>query len=170
MTSLPGGSAKVPARAEQRPLKALEDAPAATSSSAWTRRRRAERQLHSDKGRCSFVINEPGGAPAEEERGRRRLCNVNGAKSAGFGAAVVHIQLVQEGWMSRELISRITQSLGRQEKPLSFAITLMEHLVVPTFFVLDAEQKVLIWNRACERLTDMPAAEVLGTRNHGGPL
>ena len=67
--------------------------------------------------------------------------------------------------MSQELISRITQSLGRQEQQLSFAITLMEHLVVPTF-VLDAEQKVLIWNRACERLTDMPAAEVLGTRNH----
>lgn len=67
--------------------------------------------------------------------------------------------------MSQELISRITQSLGRQEQQLSFAITLMEHLVVPTF-VLDAEQNVLIWNRACERLTDMPAAEVLGTRNH----
>ena len=45
--------------------------------------------------------------------------------------------------MSQELISRITQSLGRQEQQLSFAITLMEHLVVPTF-VLDAEQNVLI--------------------------
>lgn len=33
--------------------------------------------------------------------------------------------------MSQELISRITQSLGRQEQQLSFAITLMEHLVVP---------------------------------------
>ncbi len=48
---------------------------------------------------------------------------------------------------------------------MSFAITLMEHLGGADF-VLDAEQKVLIWNRACERLTDMPAAEVLGTRNH----
>jgi PAS domain-containing protein len=52
---------------------------------------------------------------------------------------------------------------------LSFAITLMEHLVVPTF-VLDAEQKVLIWNRACERLAEMPAAEVLGTRPLAGLL
>jgi serine phosphatase RsbU (regulator of sigma subunit) len=41
----------------------------------------------------------------------------------------------------------------------------MEHLVVPTF-VLDAEQRVLIWNRACERLTGIPAAEVVGTRDH----
>jgi PAS domain-containing protein len=63
----------------------------------------------------------------------------------------------------------ITRSLGRQEQQLSFAITLMEHLVVPTF-VLDAEQNVLIWNRACERLTEMPAAEVLGTRPLAGLL
>jgi serine phosphatase RsbU (regulator of sigma subunit) len=41
----------------------------------------------------------------------------------------------------------------------------MEHLVVPTF-VLDAEQRVLIWNLACERLTGIPAAEVVGTRDH----
>jgi serine phosphatase RsbU (regulator of sigma subunit) len=36
---------------------------------------------------------------------------------------------------------------------------------VPTF-VLDAEQRILIWNRACERLTGIPAAEVIGTRDH----
>ncbi|MDD5295892.1 MAG: SpoIIE family protein phosphatase [Rhodocyclaceae bacterium] len=47
----------------------------------------------------------------------------------------------------------------------SFAITLMENLVVPTF-VLDAEQRVLVWNRACERLTGIPADEVIGTRDH----
>lgn len=60
---------------------------------------------------------------------------------------------------------RIGQALERQEHHVAFAITLMEHLVVPTF-VLDAEQRVLIWNRACERLTDIPAAEVIGTRDH----
>ncbi|MDO8605286.1 MAG: diguanylate cyclase [Phaeospirillum sp.] len=47
----------------------------------------------------------------------------------------------------------------------AFAVRLMQHLVVPTF-VLDAERKVIIWNKACERLTGVPAAEVLGTRNH----
>jgi len=47
----------------------------------------------------------------------------------------------------------------------AFAITLMEHLVVPTF-VLDAELRVLIWNRACEHLTGVPASEVIGTREH----
>lgn len=52
-----------------------------------------------------------------------------------------------------------------QPNPTNFAITLMEHLVVPTF-VLDADQRVLIWNRACERLTGIPAHEVIGTRNH----
>jgi diguanylate cyclase (GGDEF)-like protein len=46
-----------------------------------------------------------------------------------------------------------------------FAISLMEHLVVPTF-VIDASSKVLIWNRACERLTGIPAQELIGTSEH----
>lgn len=46
-----------------------------------------------------------------------------------------------------------------------FAIKLMAHLVVPTF-VLDAEGRVIIWNRACERLTGVMAADVVGTREH----
>ena len=47
----------------------------------------------------------------------------------------------------------------------AFAVRLMQHLVVPTF-VLDAERRVIIWNKACERLTGVSAAEVLGTGNH----
>jgi len=48
---------------------------------------------------------------------------------------------------------------------LDFSVRLMEHLVVPTF-VLDAECRVIIWNKACERLTGIEAAEVLGTQEH----
>jgi len=47
----------------------------------------------------------------------------------------------------------------------TFAVRLMQHLVVPTF-VLDAERRVIIWNRACERLTGVKAEEVLGTQMH----
>ncbi|HRP98278.1 MAG TPA: diguanylate cyclase [Rhodocyclaceae bacterium] len=47
----------------------------------------------------------------------------------------------------------------------SFAVRLMQYLVVPTF-VLDAERRVMVWNHACERLTAVPASEVIGTRNH----
>ena len=43
-----------------------------------------------------------------------------------------------------------------------FAANLMAHLVVPTI-VTDAEHRVVIWNKACERLTGMPASRVLGT-------
>jgi len=46
-----------------------------------------------------------------------------------------------------------------------FAVNLMQFLAVPTF-VLDAEGRVLIWNKACERLTGLPASEVLGTKEH----
>ncbi|WP_237478007.1 GGDEF domain-containing protein [Lichenibacterium dinghuense] len=51
------------------------------------------------------------------------------------------------------------------ERARRFAVDLMEHLVVPTF-VLDTQHRVMIWNRACERLTGLAAAEVVGTSDH----
>ena len=42
---------------------------------------------------------------------------------------------------------------------------LLQHLVVPTF-VIDAQRRVVVWNRACERLTGVAASEVLGTSKH----
>lgn len=53
----------------------------------------------------------------------------------------------------------------KNEEERSFAIRLMQHLVVPTF-VLDPECKVVIWNMACERLTGIPASEMIGTSDH----
>lgn len=47
----------------------------------------------------------------------------------------------------------------------AFANKLMEMLAVPAF-VLDAECRVVIWNRACEKLTGVSAREMLGTRDH----
>ncbi|TCT17974.1 PAS domain S-box-containing protein/diguanylate cyclase (GGDEF)-like protein [Thiobaca trueperi] len=54
---------------------------------------------------------------------------------------------------------------GDTIKGQQFAIELVHQLVVPTF-VLDAECRVIVWNRACEQLTGMPAADVIGTREH----
>jgi diguanylate cyclase (GGDEF)-like protein/PAS domain S-box-containing protein len=48
---------------------------------------------------------------------------------------------------------------------LRLAMSLLEQLVVPAF-VLDPECRVIIWNRACERLTGLPAHEVMGTSEH----
>jgi diguanylate cyclase (GGDEF)-like protein/PAS domain S-box-containing protein len=47
----------------------------------------------------------------------------------------------------------------------AFAYQLVETLAIPVF-VLDAEARVMIWNRACEVLTGVPASEVIGTRDH----
>ncbi len=47
----------------------------------------------------------------------------------------------------------------------NFAVAMMEHMVVPTF-VLDAAGRVIIWNRACERLTGLKSADMLGTSEH----
>ena len=51
------------------------------------------------------------------------------------------------------------------DRDRSFAVKLMRDLVVPTF-VLDAACHVIIWNRACERLTGVAAKDVIGTREH----
>ena len=48
---------------------------------------------------------------------------------------------------------------------LAFAYQLMEMLAVPAY-VLDSRAQVLIWNRACEQLTGVPASEIVGTDNH----
>ena len=48
---------------------------------------------------------------------------------------------------------------------LAFAYQLMEMLAIPVF-VLDSHAHVLIWNRACERLTGVPANEIVGTDHH----
>jgi diguanylate cyclase (GGDEF)-like protein len=46
-----------------------------------------------------------------------------------------------------------------------FANKLMEMLAIPAF-VLDTQCRVIIWNRACERLTGVPAHEMLGSSDH----
>ncbi|MGV7206237.1 diguanylate cyclase [Oxalobacteraceae bacterium A2-2] len=55
------------------------------------------------------------------------------------------------------------------DQPHGFALKLMELLVVPTF-VLDLSGRVIIWNKACERLTGVPAYEMLGTSDHWQPF
>ena len=62
---------------------------------------------------------------------------------------------------ARPRIATKNQGVGS----LDFSIRLMEHLVVPTF-VIDAECRVIIWNRACERLTGIKAGDVIGTGEH----
>jgi diguanylate cyclase (GGDEF)-like protein/PAS domain S-box-containing protein len=47
----------------------------------------------------------------------------------------------------------------------AFVGQLLASLSVPVF-VLDTEGRVMIWNRACEQLTGVPAHEVLGSTDH----
>lgn len=57
------------------------------------------------------------------------------------------------------------QSERQADLAQSYAVRLMQHLVVPTF-VLDPNRNVMVWNRACERLTGVAAHEVIGSRKH----
>lgn len=51
----------------------------------------------------------------------------------------------------------------KQER--AFADKLLEMLAVPAF-VLDTDCRVILWNRACERLTGVAASEMIGTQDH----
>ncbi|MFN2355372.1 MAG: diguanylate cyclase domain-containing protein [Desulfopila sp.] len=55
------------------------------------------------------------------------------------------------------------QEAIREQK--EFAENLLEHAAAP-IFVIDAEHRVVIWNRACEELTGIRAAEIKGTDGH----
>lgn len=60
-------------------------------------------------------------------------------------------------------VSKATAARAASER--DFAVRLMSHLVIPTF-VLNPQGRVIIWNRACERLTGIDAGSVLGTQRH----
>jgi diguanylate cyclase (GGDEF)-like protein/PAS domain S-box-containing protein len=57
------------------------------------------------------------------------------------------------------------RSIAAKSLELAPTSAVLQHLVVPTF-VIDAQRRVVVWNRACERLTGVTAAEVLGTSKH----
>src|ERR1700730_12278721 len=65
----------------------------------------------------------------------------------------------------RYVCARTTKSAKQSEVAQSYAVRLMQHLVVPTF-VLNPRREVVVWNRACERLTGVAAADIIGTKKH----
>jgi diguanylate cyclase (GGDEF)-like protein/PAS domain S-box-containing protein len=65
---------------------------------------------------------------------------------------------------STTMMSRLLES-SAAPNDRGFANQLMEMLAIPVF-VLDTDARVMIWNRACERLTGVPASEVIGTSEH----
>jgi diguanylate cyclase (GGDEF)-like protein len=64
-----------------------------------------------------------------------------------------------------ESLNKLVHPGNAVEGDFAFAISLMEYLVVPTF-VLNADGRVIIWNKACERLTGVQAPDMMGTSDH----
>ncbi len=75
--------------------------------------------------------------------------------------------IIKEGRMagSRDIVRDITErklaeeSLERQKR---FTENLIQNSAIPTF-VLDARHNVLLWNKACEELTGLPASTMVNT-------
>ncbi len=69
-----------------------------------------------------------------------------------------------------EAFNRLQADLQQKKIRISeqqnFSESLVSSSALPCF-VIDAQHQVLLWNRACEELTGVKAAEIIGTRNHG---
>ncbi len=69
--------------------------------------------------------------------------------------------------------NRMVAEVNRQKKAAleqkEFAHNLLEYSAVPTF-VIDSRHRVIIWNKACEELTGMKAAEALGSDDPWKPF
>ena len=61
---------------------------------------------------------------------------------------------------------QLEQSLEQQKQ---FAEDMLQNLAVAAF-VLDPSHRVMLWNRACEELTGVPASAMLGTADHWRPF
>jgi PAS domain S-box-containing protein len=61
---------------------------------------------------------------------------------------------------------RLERSLQEQKR---FTEDLIDNSAVATF-VLDPEHRILIWNKACQELTGVPASEMIGTDNQWKPF
>ena len=69
--------------------------------------------------------------------------------------------------------NRMVAEVNRQKTAVlaqeAFAHDLLEYSAVPTF-VLDSRHRVIMWNKACEELTEMKASEVLGSDDQWKPF
>ncbi len=73
--------------------------------------------------------------------------------------------LMQEMW---RILERDASELRLKESQRTLS-EILEQSSIATF-VLDRDHRVLYWNRACERLTGLSAAAVVGTRDHWRPF
>lgn len=65
------------------------------------------------------------------------------------------------------MTSSSSDQLPPDRVPPELGRALMGQLAVPVF-ALGRDGRVLLWNQACERLTGVPASQVLGTASHWG--
>ena len=85
--------------------------------------------------------------------------------ASGAGGMEIPVSTSDEIGVLAQAFNSMMQELGRQRQLLEnekgFAEQLLQQSAVPCY-VLDAEHRVIIWNRACEELTGIPASELLG--------
>ncbi|GFO53392.1 hypothetical protein GMSM_03990 [Geomonas sp. Red276] len=92
----------------------------------------------------------------------RRVAETGGSET-GFRPVVVQTrdEIGMLAGVFNEVMTELAERRRLLEREKGFAEGLVHHTAVPCF-VIDGRHRVIIWNRACEELTGMPAAEVIG--------
>ena len=87
----------------------------------------------------------------------------------GVQERLVQIGTNDEIGVLAQAFNRMMVELGRRKNDLreqkEFAENLVLNSSLPTF-VIDSQHKLLFWNRACEELTGVKAADIVGTDRH----
>ena len=93
-----------------------------------------------------------------------RVRDMGGAEA---GDRPIPVTTSDEIGVLAQAFNSMMQELGRQrrllEKEKGFAEQLLQQTAVPSY-VIDAEHRIIIWNKACEELTGVGAEQVIGTR------
>jgi PAS domain S-box-containing protein len=80
--------------------------------------------------------------------------------------AIETIQDITEKKIAEEAVERQNRRLAQSER---FTAQIIQGSTIPTF-VINRDHVVTHWNRALERLTGMPAEEMVGTSDHWKPF
>ncbi|HEY5512341.1 MAG TPA: diguanylate cyclase [Geomonas sp.] len=101
----------------------------------------------------------------------RRVGEMGGAGAAGY--TPIPIATGDEIGVLAQAFNAMMLEIGSQKRLLEeekgFSEKLLQHTAVPCF-VIDAQHRLIIWNSACEELTGVSGAELLGGREPWRPF
>ena len=110
----------------------------------------------------SLVTGEPVASETFEQHLNRHV-EIRAIPRFGSDRSIIGLTHIVRDITARKRMEALLENQKR------FAENLIQNSAVATF-VLDPQHRVVIWNKACEELTGIPASEMIGTSDHWKPF